>query len=650
MPAVQARQITDLLNDLKASGEVRDAEEYQFRLQELATLINDKAPKPSFQQIRALIWQLTSSDAHNTMMKAAKNDVEALFQQVDEIGGKVDDHHLLVMKNLAADLERALADQENTIRRLEWLADRSNEFSLALVNSFTSASLFRIARSEVGAENLYFDNRTYQTATEVELPGAVVSEHGQRLILGSTNEPRVLPVSVTMLTDQYSHGTQVQTSVNNDLANVIDGTRGTFWTREVYLGEPVAKVTTVLEFSLGIAQDINYMVVEGATQVPFYIETVKAVAPDGHKVDLLDEPTEVSGWTRLDFPRTLARTVQVTFSMNSYQREEHYTQSKETELHEVMMTSKDDVTRTEAAGPLAREVLASEHLGDILNVPEDVSTRVNSFVYAFSLDNVWFGNSLYEDSGIFVSKPLKGSDFGVVAVRSDEYTDSPEVVPNSIEYEIIKVDTSPKYKETKFPIPRLGQTSVVHERLVLTKKEPRNEYEQAILPDAGQLRFCPYVDPSWDFGDPAPITVYQNGVPLTLGGDDGWYFAIHLDSNNELDWETVFTGANTWSEYQLTPPKMWIKIGPDTLDPTSIYTVSYTIRTSDTYIDDNTVWLDKDKTTFLGEGGRVYFRRENPDVTIESKLYLQATLRRNAASQKITPELREYAILGALYA
>ena len=61
------------------------------------------------------------------------------------------------------------------------------------------------------------------------------------------------------------------------------------------------------------------------------------------------------------------------------------------------------------------------------------------------------------------------------------------------------------------------------------------------------------------------------------------------------------------------------------------------------------MWLDENKTIFLSDEGKVHFRRDNPDITIESELYLQITLRRNTASQSSTPELREYALLGATY-
>jgi hypothetical protein len=643
LPAVQARQITDLLNDLKATGEVRNAEEYQVKLQELATVINDVEPKPSFKQVRALTWHLATAEAHNTMMKALKNDIEAVFLQVDEVGEKVDDHHFLIMRNLAADMERGLADQENQIRRLEWLAGESNEFSIALVNAFISASLQRISRSDFEANTLYFDNRTYQNKTGTELPSAVVSEHARKLILGSTNEPAIHPLSVRLLTDASSYGTQIQTDIDNEINNAIDGTRGTFWTRDVYLSEAVPKVTTVLHFDLGVARDINYIVLEGATEAPFFVDRIDAIAPDGHKVNLLDTSTEVSGFARIDFDQVIAKGVKITFSVKSYIRAEYFTNPK-AQIFDALspVDPFDEVAMSRDLGPLAAEVVASERLVDVLNIPTGNAQQINSYLYPFALDNVWFGNSKYVDSGVFVSKPLKGNDFGVIAVRANEVVGAGDI-QNSIEYDIIKKDISPKFKETRFPIPRLGQTSVVSERLILTKRE-----QDSTIKDAGALRFCPWVDPDYD---PLvdlidPVIVYKNGIQLTKGSD--FLLAIgNTFDGSELNWLSNFLDTTDFANYTLSPPKMWIKIiGPDS---SAVYTVSYTIRTSDTYIDDNTVWMDTDNTMFLSDGGRVYFRRDNPDVTIESELYLQITLRRNTASQSTSPELREYALLGATY-
>jgi len=645
LPAIQARQITDLLNDFKATGEVRNADEYQAKLRELAVAINDTNPKPSFKQIRALVWHLATAEAHNIMMKALKNDIESIFLQVDEIGDKVDDHHFLFMKNILADMERGLTDQENTIRRLEWLAGEDNEFSVALVNSFISASLQKVPRSELGADTLYFDNRTYQNKTEVELPSAVASEHGQKLLLDTVNEPVIYPISVSLLTDASSYGTQIQTEINNDINNVTDGTRGTYWTRNVYLSESVEKVTTVIHLDFGVARDINYIIIQGATEIPFYVESINGIAPDGHIIALYSSSKEINGKDRIDFERTLTKSVQITFAVYSYIRAEYFIDAKSS-MHDIFnpADSYDPIEFSKSLGPLAAEVVASENLIDILNIPTGNSQQVNSFLYPFALDNIWFGNSQYSDSGIFVSRPLKGNNFGVVAVRVDEEVNSGDI-RNSIEYEIIKKDTAPQYKETKFPIPYLEQTSVVSERLILTKKE------DSTINDAGALRFCPWVSTSYNpLVDDDPIVVYKNGEPLVKGSN--YDIAIRLNpAEEQLDWVGGFaigtSDTSVFSNYTLNPAKMWIKIiYPES---SAVYTVNYTIRTSDTYITDNTIWLDKEKTVFLTNEGRVYFRRGNPDATIESELYLQITLRRNTASQSYTPVLNEYAVLGATY-
>ena len=297
--------------------------------------------------------------------------------------------------------------------------------------------------------------------------------------------------------------------------------------------------------------------------------------------------------------------------------------------------------------------MASKNMADLCNVPEYTAQAVNYYSYMFALDNVWFGNSLYDNTGIFVSAPLSLNDLGVLAVNTSSNTET-GVVQNSIELEIIKIDRSPKYKITKIPIPYLGQTTVTSERLVLTRRETN-----AVVYDVGMLRFLPYVASTWDGitppPDPDPITIYENGTALTTAD---WEFAIaeeDLASNWSLDWQTGFANATSWTEtltqtgYKLSPPKMWIKIKNPELN--AVYTVDYTIRTSDSHTaDDNyTIWLDKDQTAWLTNKGRVRFKQEDPDNTVKSDVYLQVTLRRNKSSQALSPELHEYAVLAAVY-
>jgi hypothetical protein len=647
LPAVQARNIIDILNDLKTTGAITTIEEYQAKLQELSSLVNDKNPKPSFRQIRALIWHLADSDAHNVMAKAAQADLSAIFAQVSEIGEKIDDHHSLIMKSLAADLERGLADQENTIRRLEWLANQNNEFTTAIVNSFTSSSLLRVPRSELGAENLYFDNRTYQNRTEAELPSAVVDEHDQLLQLDTTNDPKVLPISVRMLSDSSSYGTQINTDIDNNILNIIDGTRGTYWTRNVYLADRVPYVNTVLEFDIGIAKDINYVVVEGATEVPFIITNIDGIGPDGHKITLLSSSVEINGYDRINFDRVLVKSIRITFSMKSYIKADYIINNGTSNIWEAIDGSLDEPSSVEALGPLATEVINSPELANLLNIPTNDKSMMDAYLYPFALDNVWFGNSLYEDSGIFVSKPLTGKNFGICGVQSNELVSTSESVSNSIEYEIIKKDISPKYQEVRFPIPYLGQITITSERLILTKR-----ITDTTQNDAGALRFCPYINPNWTLTSGSPIHVYKNGEEISIGVAGGFDIAIGLNATSNAfywvsTWNDAISDSRDFTHYTLLPQKMWIKIRQP--DPTAVYTVDYTIRTSDTYISDNTVWLDKNKTVFLSNAGRVYIRRDNPDINIDSELYLQITMRRNTASHSSTPRLDEYALLGATY-
>jgi hypothetical protein len=645
MPAVQARQISELLADLQVQGQVRDAHEYTTKLQELAVLINADVPRPSFQQIRSIAWHLCSSDAHNIMMQALKNDIEAIFLQTDEIGQRVGDHHSLVLQNLFRDLEKNLNEQEHTIRKLEWLANQNNEFSLALVNSFSSSSLLRIPRSAAGAENLYFDNRTYLKKNEVELPSATVDIYAKKLMLATSNEPQLLPVSARLLTDQYSYGTELVVEVDNPIENIIDGTAGTYWTRHVHLQQPVPKVTTVLDLDLGVGKDINYVIIEGATAKPFFIEAIEAVAPDGYRVTLLGTSTEISGRTRIDFNRCLARSIKITFAVYSYDRGEYYIDPTSV-LHDAFEddNTMDEMDLIAGMGPLIQEVLNNDELSDICNVPDAPVQQISNYVYSFGLDNIWFGNSQYKDTGIFVSESLNTDNIGVIAVDATEKSES-GTVHNSVEYEIIKRDTAPALVEARFPVPKLGQTTVTSERLILTKRE-----DDSVLNDVGILRFCPYVDPSYDtLIDLPPVYVYRNGEPLSCGPDFLMAVAIKTLASNEVvfDWKDNFADAATFGNYNITPQKMVIKI----INPASndIYTVSYTIRTSDTYTNDNTVWLDPHKKIFLSDEGRAYVRRDNPDMDITSKIYLQVTLRRNVAEQSSTPELHEYAVLGATY-
>jgi len=638
LPAVQAKQITNLLEEFKATGAVKNAQEYQRKLNELAILINDVNPKPSFQAIQGLAWHLIGSEAHNVMMRSLKNDIEASFMQVDEMGKKTDDHHNLVLKNMISDLERGLDHQNNLIRNLEWLRDGNNEFTLALVNSFSSVTPMNVSYSEFGSERFYYNNRTYKALTSIkDIFFAKVDRHGQKLILDTTKDSLIAPVSAKLIHDSISYGTSQIVDIDNNIEDIIDGLLGTFWTRNIYLKDNVEKVSTVIEFSLGNARNITFVKFEGGTEAPFTIEEIKGVSPDGHFINIMTTPTEVNGKARIDFDKVLVKSVIVNFSVNTYDKVEYFVEkdSLSNDLYSSGFKNFTNSEKTEAITPVVNELI-SPSMSESLNLTNNHSQeQINHFLYSFTLDNVWFGDSTFNDSGIFVSKPLSGDDFGVIAVATQE--DVGADTPNhSIEYEIIKIDTFPKPREKKFPILPINTSSVLHERLILTRKDNNNTNNST------KLRFCPYIDPDWTTLSDFPVKIYKNGIELNLG-NDGWVYSI----SEEVSWKEIFSYSTSFSNFTLSPSGMLIKINNP--DSSAVYTASYTPRTSDTYITDDTIWLDKEETVYIGSNGRIYIKREDFDNSVSSEVYLQITLRRNTPEAFKGPELNEYALLAATY-
>lgn len=676
LPAVQARQITDMLNSLRTKGAVRDISEYEDTLKSLTSLVNADSPKPMFTPIRSLVWQLCSSDAHNTMMQAAKNDIEALFFQADDIATRLDDQHFFMMKSMMAELEHVIDEQQDTIRRLQILASSDNEFSKISVNSFRQTSLKCIDRSIIGSESLFFDNRTGNPVGEDDIPSAVVSEQGQKLILPVTNEPQILPVSVKLLTDSESYGTDIDSSMNNDLSSIIDGTQGTFWSRTVYLSDPVERMSTVLEFDLGAGRDINYCIVEGATREPCFISEMWGVAPDGRRINLMLRRTnlsadstiagsteglldeiEIYGKNRIDFEQAYVSRVRIKFTYPSFEKTDFYYDSgmSSSKAIDTQISSKDLGPNDIAS--LARQVLISTDLAKICNVPETTTTHVNKICYFFALDNVWFGNSLYADTGIFVSEPVSVVSPGILSVKTSERNvgvtrtgidedlaqGEDGILSNagSVEYEIIKRSLLKNglYKQEHFPIPFLGQTRVIRERLLLTMRT-----DNTTLNDTGFLRFTPIAtdDP------PTCLQVYCNNELMYLGDAiDGYKVAYTIDSSEDL----VFTSSpmtNPWDDLSnwTTPGyKLWIKINNPSAN--NIYTVDYDIKTSKP---NEIVYVDNTKTIFMGDAGRLEFRPTILNEDTEScSLYLQITLRRNSSYHSLSPEVHEYALLIAPY-
>jgi hypothetical protein len=639
LPAIQARQISDLLSKLQASGQIKNISDYQLKLKELAAAINSSTPKPSFEMINAFVWNLCSSDLQNTLLQSAKNDIEALFLQVDEIGVKLSDHNILFMEGVISDLNRVIAEQEETISRLEWLKNPDNEFTTAITNTFSSSIIGRTERNMANTSFLYFDNRLQIGKPKTELPDAFVSEKGDKLILGSANDSIVIPVAVKEQMSSTSYSSDFSVDINTNINNIIDGQRGTFWTKNVYLPSAVPKVTTLIELNLGSSKDINYMIMETGITEPFIIEDLIGISYDGARIDLLNNPVTVDGLIRIDFPKNNISSVFLTISTNTYKKAEYHIPA-ENSIHDAVDTSNrfSKLSRRQAIEPAAAKALNSNNLTKVIGLEPVYEKRINSFLYSIVIDNIWFGNSEYNNVGIFVSKSLKISNIGALGLNTVEKEET-GTIRNTIEYDIVKIDKFPKYTEQRFSILPIGSTLIPCERLILTKRSDRNNYINSV----GMLRFCPHVKENWTTGDSVPIVVYKNGAELRISSD--WDFAI--SKITDFEWKGSFELANKFEYFTLSPANMFIRIlNPD---ETAVYTVSYTARTSDAYSIDTKLWLDSNQTIYMNRDNKIYFVQDDPDISIDSEVYLQITMRRNSAVSSTTPELESYVLLGASY-
>jgi hypothetical protein len=638
LPAIQAKQIFDLLTKLQVSGQIKNSSEYQNKLTELTALINSSLPAPSFNRIKAIVWNLCSSDLQNTMLLSARNDIEALFVQTDEIGQKLSDHNILFMEGVISDLAKVINEQEETITRLEWLSSSNNEFTSAISNTFSSSILGKTQRNETIASSLYFDNRTYINKPKEELPDAFVSEKGSKLILSAQNDSVVVPISIKE--HNTSSSSEFTVDTNTSIENIIDGQRGTFWTKNIYISSPVPKVSTVIELNLGSSKDINYMIIETGMTESFIIEKLIGKTYDGSQLELLSLPLTVNGTTRVDFIKSNISSIFITISTSTYKKSEYYIPS-DSSIHDALDKSNkfNKLLQREAIEPAVIKSLSSDNLASFIGIDTPIEKQINQYSYTFIIDNIWFGNSEYQNTGLFVSKPFKITNIGLLGLNVDEKEET-GILKNTIEYDIVKIDRWPRYNEQRFPILPLGKLDIDCERLILTKRTSDSNY----INNVGSLRFCPHVMSGWSIEDPAPVMVYKNGSLLVIGAD--WEFAISKN-NTDFEWTSSFAFASYFNNYTLTPPKMWIKIRNP--EESAVYTVSYKARSSDAYSDDVSLWLTENQLVYMDREGKIYFRQENPSIDIESEIYLQITLRRNLASAASTPELNDYVLLGASY-
>lgn len=640
LPAEQSRQIIEILNGLQNSGGILSPDDFNQKLKELTSVVNkDGRILPTIQLLLSFPMQLCRSSIHNTMLTSAKNDIQSAFLQTDEIGMKLEDHNVLFIDNMIRDLEASVSHQEETIKRLKWLADRNNEFTHCIVDQFSTVKSLDKSSSEIKKiYNIYFDDRFSKIQSQL-----FYDAFGKKVLLPTKNNIKINATSVLHLSDSYSFITENEVEdPKNKLVNIIDGKKGTFWTRNVYSSDKLPKVTTVLRFNFDTAKDVSYVCIESGASEQFDISSIIGTSSEGNQIVLLSNTHSIDGRTRIDFDNIHAKAITIFFETNTYRKIDYFV-PKDIEVLDLFEGNDvfSKLTKKEKIGKIVRKKIISDNLADICSVSDtELLPKIDKYNYQFCLDNVWFGSESYDSSGIFVSKQLKIENVGSVGVNAISDVETDGNISDSIEYEITKIDSIPRYNVLRVPIPEIGQRTVSSERLIFS-----GQIYDSTVNDLAFLRFCPLVPYDWAISDESPVKVYKNGKEIYVGTD--WEFSFRTTtttfSGTSLLFESNFLPAADFGEWNLLPQRMAIVI--KNIDPNAVYTASYTIRFSD-YINGGTVWLDSEKNSYLVKDKVVFKKTDN---LVKSNIYLVVKMRKNLASKFFTPKLYEYSLLGSSY-
>ena len=159
MSAVQGKQVLQLLNGMKDRGTIVSVEEYNSKLQQLTEHLKNTNPQPIFKFFEGKVGDPIDSDTFNAMVDATTFDLEAAFQEADNIANVLDLHKQLYKLTVIKTLEKAIDELEKTISLYEFLNKDQNGFSQAQFNTFNEIDGGASKRTDMGASSLFYDPR-----------------------------------------------------------------------------------------------------------------------------------------------------------------------------------------------------------------------------------------------------------------------------------------------------------------------------------------------------------------------------------------------------------------------------------------------------------------------------------------------------------
>jgi hypothetical protein len=654
MPAVQGRQILKLLNGMKDRGTITSVAEYNAKLQELTEHLKGTNPQPIFNYFAAEVGEAISSDTFNAMVEAATFDLEAAFQEADNVSDVLDLHKTLYKLTVLKALEKAVKDLEKTISLYEFFNRDYNGFTQAQFNTFNEIEGMSSKRTDADAGSLFYDFNKREDVRETE--DCQIDLLGEQLVLPANSFEELKVIDVTLVDDADTtvpvRDTQYATS---GLQNIRDQRKHTYWLYPVLVSDPiVGGVKIKIKLDLGGIRELNSVSIEPACPFPMILEKIEYIGEDSLTRTITFDST-IDSDVSYSLGGIETQFLSLTFVQETVESAVYHRDPADNMWDRVWGNDAD----AEEPDPLSFDrilkFLTAEipdaYIREVLDIPTtSQDERVDAHQYTFGFDNIRINLTKYRSRGLFVGKKFTANSVGLLGLRASE--DNPTVQMGNIsypqfafEYYVVKYDYDSGggfvSKETIPILPVEDGGAIQHERLF-----PVFTATGSSVPNVTMLRFTP------DVGSGDPVLTKNLTDTLVIG--DGTLethdYEVLVEGD---DWSTDWT--DSWSTIEtriengsdtVVPMTVYIKFHNPSIH--SIYTVSYQASTRNT---DSSDALPRKLLDFVTIQDNFILRCGiNKESTVKSsELYLVVIMRNNYIYQTATPALTEYKLLVSSY-
>lgn len=635
VPTVQGRQILNLLQKKKDSGEIRSVEEFKARLTQLTESLLEEEIIPSLKLFLGEAGEVIDSETYNFMLQRINDDLQTAFAEVKTIEEVLAAHNQIVNQVTLKTIQLAINEINERVTLYEFINGSRLGFNKGQFNTFSTTKAASVSRNEDLGKLLY---EGLEAGEE-----ALIDTIGERLTLGYEDN-FIAPVQgVTHLFDEEVSASEVDVRFKDSrVENIIDGRNDTYWFYNTLLSRPKQDgVVHKLELDLAATQDVNFIEIEPAAPHPMILEDITYVRSDLLEFSLDIQPVLIKKPVRINFGKVTAAKLKLKFRQYNYVESQFEEHQIDENFYNVVVNDLDQPVDVAPISDHLREILSSDfQLDGLFGVPRNPAAfpKHKLYQYLIGFDNIRVGFSAYQPRSVYVSSPLSVENPGMVGLNAVETRpqngltspDSTAYFTGSVEYDIIKenFDSNGNFiSAERFPVLPTGVVNVLHERLDLTHK-----VGASLSNNVGILRFYPDLSQS--------VKIYRNGTLLTGPGPfDEW------------DYETTLSQDTPSAENRMVRAAKIADVAPS-----DMYTVSYTPKVGNAQELPSSFSFPLLTTVNLGNGSRIRMIRNNIIITdrqlesnliASSNIYLIILLRRNTPDETVTPTVEEYMLLAS---